>query len=122
MVLTLLLRESLCFSCADLTLVVQVALVSDQNDGDFLVRVVAHLLQPLADRFERDAARDVVDQKHADGLSVVSVRDRSITLLAGRVPDLRPDQLVLHWHIVRCELNSNRCMRLSFKLVFRVSE
>jgi hypothetical protein len=55
-------------------------------------------------------------------LAVVGVRDGSVSLLARRVPNLRPDLDVLDGYVVRGELHSNRCMRLSFELVFRVSK
>ena len=60
--LTLILREFTRLLRADLPLIAEIALVADEDDGDFLIRVVAHLLQPFAYRFECRASRDVVDQ------------------------------------------------------------
>lgn len=84
--------------------------------------MVSHLLQPLADGLEGFASRDVVNEEHADCLAVVGIRDGSVALLAGRVPNLRPNQHVLNRHVVRCELHANRRVRVALKLVFGVSE
>jgi hypothetical protein len=107
---------------ADLPVVVEVTFVADEDDGHLLICVVPDLLQPLADRLKRDSARYVVDEQHADRLPIVSVRDCSIPLLSSRVPDLRPDKDILYRDIMSGEFYSNRCMRLSFKLVLCISE
>ena len=83
--------------------------------------MVAHLLQPLADRLEGDSPREVVDQEHADGLAIVGIRDCSVPLLASRVPDLRPDEHVLDFDVVRGELDANRRVCLPLELVFRIT-
>jgi hypothetical protein len=84
--------------------------------------VVSHLLQPLVKVGKGRPARYIVDEKHPDGLPVVSIRDCAVPLLASGVPNLSPDERVLHLNRLRCELHSNRHRCLPFKLVFRVSK
>ena len=84
--------------------------------------MVPHFLEPLAYRFECAAAGDIIHQQDSNGLSIVSIRDCSVALLPSRVPDLRPDQHVLHLDVVRRELHPNRRQRLPLELVLRISE
>ena len=48
MLLTLFSGELGCLLSADLSQVLEVGLVAHEDDGDFFVCMVAHLLQPLA--------------------------------------------------------------------------
>ena len=100
---------------------IEVALVADEDDGDFLIGVVAHLLQPLVDGLERDAAADVVDEQHADRLPVVGVSHGAVPLLPSSVPNLRANGLVLDPHVVRRELHPDCGVRVPIELVLRVS-
>ena len=84
--------------------------------------MVAHLLQPFADRLKCLSAGDVVDEENPDRLSVVGVRDCTVPLLTGRVPDLSPHENVLNWHVVRGKFDSNSSVRLALELIFCVSE
>ena len=118
----MILREFTRLLRADLPLIAEIALVADEDDGDFLISMVAHLLQPFADRFECLSAGDVVDEENPDRLSVVGVRDCTVPFLAGRVPDLSPNENVLYGHVVRGKFDSNCSVRLALKLIFCVSE
>ena len=120
--LTLVFGKLRCLLRAHLPLVVEIALVTDENDGYFLIGVVPHLLQPLSNRFKRCPPRNIVDEKNADRLSIISVRNGTVPFLTSRVPDLCPDKHVLDWNVVRGEFHSNRSMRLPLELVFRVAE
>ena len=118
----MILCELLRLLRANLPLIVQITLIADKDDGHFLIGMVAHLLQPFADRFECLSAGDVVDEKNPDRLSVVGVRDCTVPFLAGRVPDLSPHENVLYGHVVRGKFDSNCSVRLALKLIFCVSE
>ena len=100
----------------------KVILVANKDDDYFFVSVILHLLEPLADRFERLPLCDVVNEEHSDGLSVVGVSDRPVPLLASCIPDLSPDHHVSNRDIVRGELNTNRRRSLLLKLIARISE
>ena len=70
----------------------EITLVTDEDDGHFLVCVVTHLFEPLLDdRLERESFRNVVYDEDSDCLPVVSVRDSAVAFLTCRVPDLRTD-------------------------------
>ena len=118
----MILCELLRLLRANLPLIVQITLIADKDDGHFLIGMVAHLLQPFADRFECLSAGDVVDEENPDRLSVVGVRDCTVPFLAGRVPDLGPNENVLYGHVVRGKFDSNCSVRLALKLIFCVSE
>ena len=114
--------KSLGFRCADLTLALEITLVTDENDCNFLISMVSHFLKPLADRLECCSSRYIIDKKDANSLAVISIRNSSVALLSGRVPDLRTNEYVLNWNIVCCELNADRSVSLSLELVFGVSK
>lgn len=118
----MILCELLRLLRANLPLIVQITLIADKDDGHFLIGMVAHFLQPFADRFECLSAGDVVDEENPDRLSVVGVRDCTVPFLAGRVPDLSPNENVLYGHVVRGKFDSNCSVRLALKLIFCVSE
>ena len=107
---------------ANLPLIVQITLIADKDDGHFLIGMVAHFLQPFADRFECLSAGDVVDEENPNRLSVVGVRDCTVPFLAGCVPNLGPNENVLYGHVVRGKFDSNCSVRLALKLIFCVSE
>lgn len=84
--------------------------------------MVAHLLQPLADGLERDPARDVIDEQHPYRLSIVGIRDGPITFLPRSVPNLRSNQHIRDFDVVSSKFHPDCCVRLSLKLVLRISE
>ena len=120
--LTLLLGKSRCLCCADLTLSLKITLVTNENDCDFLISMVSHFLKPFAYRLECCSSRYIIYKKDANSLAVISIRNSSVALLSGRVPDLRTNEYVLDRNIVCCELNADRCVSLSLELVLGVSK
>jgi len=118
----LLIGELLCFGLADLPLVFQIAFVADKDDGHFLVSVVPHFLQPLPNRLKRVPPRDVVHKKDPDGLPVVGIRDGSVSLLPCGVPDLGTNEDVLNGNVMSGEFDSDGSVRVTLKLVLRVSQ
>ena len=73
---------------ADLTRLMQVALVRHEADLHLLVWIVAQLLQPIVEIVEGIAFRDIKHKQGTDSLAIVPSRDASVALTAGRVPDL----------------------------------
>ena len=84
--------------------------------------MVSDFLKPFADRLESCSPRYIIDKKDANSLAVISIRNSSVALLSGRVPDLRTNEYVLDRNIVCCELNADRGVSLSLELVFGVSK
>jgi len=73
----------------------QIALVSHQHDNDVCVGMVAELFQPACDVLVGLVLGDVVDEKCADSATVVGAGDCAVALLAGGIPDLGFDGLVV---------------------------
>lgn len=73
----------------------QIALVSDEDDGDVGFCCGAELVEPLLHVREGIASRDVVDQERARGAAKVRFGDGAERLLAGCVPDLELDLFVV---------------------------
>ena len=68
----------------------EIALVADEHDDDFRVRVVAELLQPPCYVDVRRVLGDVVDEERADCATVVSgyrMRGRRLVRRAGSGDD-----------------------------------
>jgi len=64
---------------------------------------------------------NVVDKQGPYGASVVGGRDGPVALLAGRVPNLRLDRLLVHLDAARGKLDTNRRLWLQVELVARES-
>lgn len=76
-------------------LLAQIALVPDEDDGDVGFGRGAELVEPLLHVGEGVAPRDVVDEQRAGGAAKVGLGDGAERLLAGGVPDLELDLLVV---------------------------
>ena len=84
----------------DLAFVLEIALVSHEDDDDFFISVILNFCEPFTYCFVGRSARDIIDEEHTNGLPVVGVRDSPIPLLASCVPNLRSDQVILDLHVV----------------------
>lgn len=73
----------------------QIALVTHKHDHNIGVGMVPELLQPARDVLVCLVLADVVDEQRSDSAAVVCARDGAVALLAGRVPDLGFDGLVV---------------------------
>jgi len=67
----------------------QVGLVAHQHDDDVLVGVVAQLPQPPLHVLVGQMLGNVIDEQGSHSTAVVGRGDGAVTLLAGRIPDLR---------------------------------
>lgn len=67
----------------------QVGLVAHQHDDDVLVGMVAQFPQPPLHVLVGQMLGNVIDEQGPHGTAVVGRGDGAITLLAGRIPDLR---------------------------------
>lgn len=103
-----------CGHCAQVS---QIALVSDQHDDDVGVSVVPQLLQPSRDVLVGLVLADVVDEEGTDSATVVGRRDGAISLLAGRIPDLRLDGLGVDLDRSRGELDTDCRLGVQVELI-----
>lgn len=95
----------------------QVALVTDQHDDDVAVGVIPQLFQPSGDVFVGLVLAYVVDEQCTDGAAVVGGCDGPITLLAGRVPDLRLDGFGIDLDGPCCEFDADGGLGVEVELV-----
>ncbi|GIX65657.1 cyclin 4, putative [Babesia caballi] len=101
----------------DLAEVGEVALVSDQANGDVRVGVVVQLGEPLGDAGKARLAGDVVDDDGAHGPTVVGGGDGAVALLACGVPYLGfCDFSVVERHIFRGELDTDCALRVQLEV------
>lgn len=107
----------------DSALVVQIHLVADEHNEAVLLGILLNLLEPHGNMIERVAVGNVVHQEGTDGPAVVRRGDGTITLLAGRVPNLRLDKLVvLNLNRLGCEFDTNGTLGIFVELILREPE
>ncbi len=95
----------------------QIALIAHQHNHNVRVRVISQLLQPPRHVLVCLVLGDVVHQQGAHGTTVVSGCDRTIALLAGRVPDLRLDGLAVDLNAAGCEFNADGGLAVEVEFV-----
>lgn len=95
----------------------QIALVSNQHDDDVRVGMVAKLFQPARDVLVGLVLGDVVDEEGADRAAVVSAGDSTVALLAGGIPDLGLDGLVVDLDAAGGELDANGGLAVEVEFV-----
>lgn len=82
----------------------QIALVPHQHDDDVAVRVLPQLIEPSPDIDKGLLLADVVHEQRPYCATIVRGRDRTVSLLAGGIPDLRLDRLRVNLDAARREL------------------
>jgi len=87
--------------------VAKVRLVADQHDDDVGVGVVPQLAQPPLHVLVRQVLGDVVHQEGAHRAPVIRRRNRSVTLLAGSVPNLSLDRFSIDLYTSRRKFYTN---------------
>jgi len=108
---------------ADLPLSSKIVFVANENDLNFIVCVLAHFQKPPFQVLKRLSFRNVVDEQHANGLSVVGIGDGSVPFLSRSVPYLSANvDSSFYLHLLGGKLHPNRERRLVFELVFGVAE
>jgi hypothetical protein len=95
----------------------QIALVTDEHDDDVGVGMVAQLLQPPCHVLVCLVLADVVDEQGAHCAAVVCRRDGAVALLAGGIPDLRLDGLVVDLNAASGELDANGGLAVEVEFV-----
>lgn len=103
--------------CGDSPKVPQIALVSHQHDDDVCVGMVAELFQPACDVLVGLVLGDVVDEEGADCATVVGAGDRTVTLLAGGIPDLSLDGLVVDLDAASGKLDADSGLAVEVEFV-----
>jgi hypothetical protein len=95
----------------------QIALVSHQHDDNVCVGMIAELFQPACDVLVGLVLGDVVDEEGADCATVVGAGDGAVALLAGGIPDLRLDGLVVDLNAASGELDANGGLAVEVEFV-----
>lgn len=95
----------------------QIALVSHQHDDNVCVGMIAELLEPACDVLVGLVLGDVVDEESADCATVVGAGDGAVTLLAGGVPDLGLDGLVVDLNAAGRELDADGGLAVEVEFV-----
>lgn len=95
----------------------QIALVSDQHDNNVRVGMVAQLLQPPCDILICLVLADIVNEERSDCASVVCGGDGAVSLLPGRVPDLRLDRLRVNLDRAGSKLDADCRLGVEVELV-----
>ena len=98
----------LSFLEADLTAIGQVGLVAGEDEQNVVVAEGLGILNPFVHAGERLARGDVVADDGDGRVLDVGGNQTFESLLASRVPQVQYDDLVLHVHLLRHEVNSNR--------------
>lgn len=73
----------------------QIALVAHQHYDNVLIGMVAQLSQPSLDILVRQMFGNVVDKQRTDSTTIVGGRNGTVSLLAGRIPNLGFDDLII---------------------------
>ena len=76
----------------------QICFVSDEHDDHLAVAVLAQLFEPFLHVHVRVVLGDVVDEKSSYCAAIKRARDRSESLLTGRVPHLSFDLFRLNFY------------------------
>lgn len=95
----------------------QIALVSHQHDDNVCVGMVAELLQPACDVLVGLVLGNVVDEEGTDCATVVSTGDGAVALLAGGIPDLSLDGLVVDLDAAGGELDADSGLAVEVEFV-----
>jgi hypothetical protein len=95
----------------------QIALVSHQHDDDVCVGMVAELFQPARNVLVGLVLGDVVDEKRTDGATVVCAGDCAVALLAGSIPDLGLDGLVVDLDAASGKLDADSGLAVEVEFV-----
>jgi L-ascorbate metabolism protein UlaG (beta-lactamase superfamily) len=107
----------LCLFSGHSSQVPQIALVSHQHDDNVCVGMVAELFQPACDVLVGLVLGDVVDKEGADCATVVSAGDGAVALLAGGIPDLSLDGLVVDLDAASSELHADGGLAVEVEFV-----
>lgn len=101
--------------------VLQVHLVAEDDEGEVVGvarrRLDEELVAPRLERLEGGGRGDVEDQHTAVGAAIEGHPQRLEPLLARRVPDLHRHRSVVHHHLLRQEVRSDRRLVLVRELV-----
>jgi hypothetical protein len=95
----------------------QIALVSHQHDNDVCVGMVAELFQPAGDVLVGLMLGDIVDKEGTDSTTVVCAGDCAVALLAGGIPDLGLDGLVVDLDAAGGELDTDGGLAVEVEFV-----
>ena len=95
----------------------QITLVSDQHNDNVRVGMVAKLFQPPCHILVCLMFRNIVNQQGTDSAAVVGRSDGSVSLLAGRIPNLGFDGLVVNLDAASGELDTNGGLAIQVEFV-----
>jgi len=84
-----------------------VVLVANEDLADTGCRVLVNFLHPVMDRFKTFLVSHIIGNYDTLGASVVASRQISEPLLTGSVPDLKLNDLIIHFHCFEFEVHAN---------------
>ena len=109
--------ELFCFICGHCPEMPQITLVSHQHNYNIRIGMISQLFQPSGDILVCLMLADIVNKEGTNCASVISRRDRPVTLLSSGVPYLRFDGLGVDLNGSCSELYTDRRLRIEVELV-----
>lgn len=86
----------------------QITLISNQHNDNIGIRVIPQFFQPPLHILICLVLADIINQQSTHCSTIVRRCNGTVTLLAGRIPDLRLDSLGVNLYGASCKLNTNR--------------
>lgn len=98
-----------------------ITLVSDQHDDNIAIGMIPQLLQPPRDIFVGNRLGDIVNKEGTNSSAIVCASNGTVALLAGRIPNLSLNGLVVDLNGTSGELNADGGLGVKVELVARES-
>jgi hypothetical protein len=103
------------------SLLLHLALVSDQVHAHIFTCMLLDLFQPIEQVYEGLFSGDIVGQKHTVSTSVEDTCHRLERLLPGSIPNLKLERLSIYLEPERSEFHSDCDLMLGFELIIHDS-
>ena len=104
----------LCWHCPEMP---QITLVSNQHNDNISVRVIPQFFQPSLHILICLMLADIINKQSTYCSTIVRRCNGTVTLLAGRIPDLRLDGFGVNLYGAGCKLNTNRRFGVEIEFV-----
>ena len=102
---------------ADLTQVLQIALVSDKHNDNVLSSILTKLSQPPLNVLVGNALGDIVAKQSPNSSTIVGTGDGTVSFLSSSIPNLSLDSFAVDLNAPCGELNTNGGLGLQGELV-----
>lgn len=107
----------LCVLCWHRPEMPQITLVSNQHNDNISISVIPQLFQPSLHILICLMLADIINKQSTYCSTIVRRSNGTVTLLAGRIPDLRLDGFGVNLYGAGCKLNTNRGFGVEIKFV-----